>query len=424
MKKIHFTIALIFALCIQSGFAQQLYHKVDTSNSFIFHFRFSSHLLEKGYMDNDRTFKEIDLLFTNEKTISSLDSIKISATTSPEGGLEYNKWLARQRAIAIKGYIVWKYPNVDQRSIQTSKIDENWTGLRELIEADARIPSQAKVLAVIDAATSPATKKWNLKQIQNGESWRYIENNFLRKLRSGATCVILYKKEHTPTPKAKAAIVDSIPEPKIEPATTPAPVVERIKPTIPEIVTIMKPLFAIKTNMLADLLSCANIELEIPIGGRWSVSGELMTPWWRRSSSDWTMQILAGNGAVKYWFGDRTRREILTGWNLGLYGGGGKYDIQLFDKEGTQGEFFNAGLQAGYAHKIGKKLRLEYSVSLGVLRNNYKEYTKITDTKYGDIKLFEYPWETKRLDWLGPTNAKISLVWLLNYKTNKRGGKR
>ena len=136
------------------------------------------------------------------------------------------------------------------------------------------------------------------------------------------------------------------------------------------------------------------------------------------------MQVLVGSGAVKYWFGNRSRYDIMTGWSLGLYGGGGKYDVQLFDENGSQGEFFNTGLQVGYAHKICKNLRLEYTVNLGFLRSNYKEYTKTEDTKYGDIKVFEYPWEAKRLDWFGPTNAKVSLVWLLNYKTNKRGGKK
>ena len=371
-------------------------------------------------MDNKHTLEKFTELLGNKDVSSSLGSIQVVTSASPDGCLEYNVWLTRQRARAIKGYIVWKCPNIDQQSIHTTMIGENWNGLRELVEADPHVPSKEMVLAVIDTDINPGTKKWRLKQIQSGESWRYIEQNFLRKLRSGITCVVSYKIDSIPEPKIeiKEAIPTPAPEPEVE------SVVEEIKPIIPDPVAIKRPLFAVKTNMLADVLSCLNIELEVPLGERWSVSGELMTPWWRKSNSDLTMQLLLGNGAVKYWFGDRSRLDVMTGWSLGLYGGGGKYDIQLFGKKGTQGEFFNAGLQAGYAHKIGKVLRLEYSVSLGFLRNNYKEYTKVTDTKYNDIKVFEYPWETKQLDWVGPTNAKISLVWLLNYKTNKGGGKR
>ena len=54
--------------------------------------------------------------------------------------------------------------------------------------------------------------------------------------------------------------------------------------------------------------------------------------------------ILSGHASVKYWLGDRDAKEVLTGWNIGLYGGVGKYDLQLFDKDGEQGDFFDAGL--------------------------------------------------------------------------------
>ena len=416
MKKIQLIIVItLFTACFQNVFAQQIRKKIDTSDRFVFNFRFDKHILDRGYMNNSKTLAAIDSLLKDDKTINSLDSIHVVSTSSPDGVLEHNRWLAKQRSKAIKGYLVWMYPNLDQWSIRTTQIDENWVGLRELVVADPNVPSREKILAVIDTDINSGTKKWRLEQIQNGESWKYIENKFLRKLRSGTTCIIIYKTDETniiklgETSKTEI-VVKSQPEAKI--------VLEPFAPII------TKPLFAIKTNLLADVLSLLNIEVEVPIGQRWSVSGELLTPWWSKSNSDCTMQVLVGSGAVKYWFGNRSRYDIMTGWSLGLYGGGGKYDVQLFDENGSQGEFFNTGLQVGYAHKICKNLRLEYTVNLGFLRSNYKEYTKTEDTKYGDIKVFEYPWEAKRLDWFGPTNAKVSLVWLLNYKTNKRGGKK
>ena len=115
--------------------------------------------------------------------------------SSPDGGLDHNRWLAGQRARSIKGFIVWKYPNVSQWIITTSQIDEDWAGLRKLVEADLNVPSRERVLTVIDTDINSGTKKWRLEQIQNGESWRYIENNFLRKLRAGGTCIFLYKSK-------------------------------------------------------------------------------------------------------------------------------------------------------------------------------------------------------------------------------------
>ena len=417
MSKIRNIIILLFATCFQNVFAQQVHQQIDTSAHFIFHFRVDKHILDKGYMNNNEILAQIDSLFKDGEIINSLDSIQVVATSSPDGVLEHNRWLAKLRSKAIKGYIVWKYPNIDQWSIHTSQIDENWTGLRELVKADPNVPARDKVLSVIDTDINSGTKKWRLERIQGGESWKYIKNNFLKELRSGATCLVLYKTTKVGGVKTETE-VKPIPEP------IPEPIPKSIKTEIKTPIQIEKPLFAIKTNLIADVLSVVNVEIEVPIGKRWSVSGELTTPWWQMSDSNFTMQLLSGSGTVKYWFGDRNKHDVMTGWSLGVYGGGGKYDIQLFDKEGSQGEFFNAGLQVGYAHKIGKRLRLEYSMNLGFLRNNYKEYTKVRDTKYGDIKVFEYPWEVKQLDWFGPTNAKVSLVWLLNYKTNRKGGKR
>ena len=416
MNKIYIVIIILCAICFQNVFAQQVYSNMDTSNNFVFHFRFDKHIVDSGYMNNNKTLKKIDSIFFNEKIRHSLNSIHVFASSSLSGRLERNRWLSKQRSRAVKGYIEWKYPHIDQSLIQTTETDENWSGLRKLVEADPNVPSREKVLAVIDTDINLATKKWRLKQIKNGESWHYVERHFFKELRSSVICVVLYKKNI----EMLESKVDSIRIPEVKEETKKTFVEEILSPSV-ETLPLEKTLFAIKTNLLADVLSIANIEIEVPIGERWSVSGELITPWWRKSNSNWTMQMLAGNGAVKYWLGDRSQSDLLMGWSLGLYGGGGKYDLQLFDKEGKQGEFFNTGLQGGYAHKIGKKLRLEYSLSLGFLRSDYKEYTKVKDTKYGDIKVFEFPWEVKRLHWIGPTNAKISLVWVLNYKSKKGG---
>ena len=79
-----------------------------------------------------------------------------------------------------------------------------------------------------------------------------------------------------------------------------------------------------KTNLLYDVLSAVNLEIEIPIGKQWSVAAEGIFPWWKASRADWTMQLLSGHASVKYWLGDRDAKEVLTGWNIGLYGGVGK----------------------------------------------------------------------------------------------------
>lgn len=182
-----------------------------------------------------------------------------------------------------------------------------------------------------------------------------------------------------------------------------------------------KPFVALKTNLLYDLVTAVNIELEVPIGDRWSVAGEWIFPWWvfdndKSDSNRNRFQILNANIEGRYWFGERESRDILTGWFAGAYVGIGDYDFE-HDKKGIQGEFlFMTGLSAGYAHPIGKQLRLEYGLSLGFMRTEYRKYTSYwgTDNRWHPIRT-----STGFYNWIGPTRARVSLVWLINRKVWK-----
>lgn len=180
-----------------------------------------------------------------------------------------------------------------------------------------------------------------------------------------------------------------------------------------------KPLLAIKTNLLFDVASILNIEVEVPIGNRWSVAGEWMFSWWLWDRKQVCFQILSGTVEGRYWLGDRTKLCPLTGWFAGLYTGGGYYDLEWKTK-GYQGEFFiAAGLSGGYAHRINKSgtLRMEYSFGIGYMQTKYREYIPVNG---GDILAWQ---KDGRYSWFGPTKAKVSLVWMINHKTKKGGAR-
>lgn len=180
-----------------------------------------------------------------------------------------------------------------------------------------------------------------------------------------------------------------------------------------------RPLFALKTNLLFDAALMPNIEIEVPIGHRWSVNGEYMFPWWLFEGDKYSLQILMGGLEGRYWLGSRANREsrdVLTGHFLGLYAGGGKYDLQ-WKANGYQGEFFiAAGISYGYARKIARNLRLEFNIGIGVLRTDYRHYH--ARDNYQTL-LWQ---ENGKYTWFGPTKAKISLVWLLSRKVKVQKG--
>lgn len=159
-----------------------------------------------------------------------------------------------------------------------------------------------------------------------------------------------------------------------------------------------------------------NIELELPLGKRFSLNGELMFPWWLFDGDKYCMQILSGGLEGRYWLGNRQNHKVLNGHFLGLYAGGGKYDLQ-WDKNGYQGEFFiAAGVSYGYAMSIAKNLNLEFSLGIGLLRTTYEHYHTLDN--YQTLL-----WQNNgRYTWLGPTKAKISFVWMLNRRM--KGGAR
>ena len=393
--------------------AQEHRHEIDSVNNIVLYFKIDGAILDSTYMGNSKSLKKLDELIKNKLIISNLDSITIVASSSPDGNEVYNLNLSKKRAESVKTYIIEKYPMIMNKLIRALYTGENWIDFKRMIETDKNIPYQEKLISIINSNRKNEAKEWLIKTLANGEAWRYIKKNFLPQLRTGAVCVIYYKQEPIKEEKKEVQQQEEkilIPPKEPEHAIPPSPII------------ITKPLFAIKTNLLYDVLSAANLEIEVPIGEQWSIAAEGIFPWWKASRADWTMQLLAGHAAVKYWFGDRNKKDILTGWNIGLYGGIGKYDLQFFDKDGEQGDFFDAGVQGAYAHKIGKYFRMEYSLGVGYLQRDSKKYDKVNDTMHGDIKVFKYPWEVKRQQWFGPTSAKISLVWLLNKKTVKKEG--
>lgn len=181
------------------------------------------------------------------------------------------------------------------------------------------------------------------------------------------------------------------------------------------------PIVAFKTNLLFDLATALNVEIEFPIGKHVSIAGEWIFPWWLNNSKQRCFEVQSGNLEGRLWLGNRMEKQKLTGWFVGLYTGGGYYDIE-WNKKGFQGEFFVAsGLSGGYAHRIGKQFAMEYSLGIGVLMTRYRKYTA-RQCEHGDWSLILD--KRGRYTYLGPTRAKISLIWIPKFKSRKEGGVR
>lgn len=403
LKSVLFSIALIGG-CTYS-YAQSTGDLSCNSDSISLYYKINSKQIDESYMSNEWSLNRLKQLFCKDRNGVYPDSLKLIIASSVDGLEGYNKQLAQIRARDINAYIESEFPQYVSRRLRL--IDENWDDLDSLIAIDPYYGSNDDIKRIKNLNSSPDARELQLRSYQNGKFWAYLTSELLPRTRY--VCFVFY---HPALLQNTSVDIQSLPSISI-----PSP-----KHHINVSESYNKPLFAIKTNLLYDVVTILNAEIEIPLKNRWSLSGEFLFPWWKSERHDLTMQLLAGQGALKYWFGNRSRCNLLEGWSLGIVGGAGKYDVQLFEKQGEQGHLYNIGLQGGFAHRLGNHLKMEYSIGAGLIHFRYKSYDKVEGTEYGNIKVFRYPWIEKSRNWWGPFSAKVSLVWLINYKSKVRKG--
>lgn len=410
----------------------------ESPEPLVFYFANNSSLLMRDYRTNETELSKLDGTLRALTVSSALDSIVIEGNASVIGSFQTNSRLSNDRALAVKSYIRWKHPHIDPEKIYIVPSVFNWDELRERVQQDRLVPYREELLHILSSPLNDQSILAEIKRLGNGTAEDYITNNFSKYMRSATSLVFWVKPEPTgqgvsraedrpeevlreekdilgPDPtegQSRPSITDSRSDTPEEVSTA------SYFPSLPDSFT-RKPLFALKTNLLYDLAAALNIAVEVPIGQRWSVSAEWVFPWWLWKKEQYALEIMNGNLEARYWWGNRSGREQMTGWFTGVYGGGGIYDVEWKTK-GYQGEFFTGGLTGGFAHKIGRNLRMEYSLGIGYIGSQYREYApkKCLDGHWHLIRQ-----KSGDFNWIGPTQAKVSLVWMINHNS-KKGNKR
>ncbi|MGL4518241.1 MAG: DUF3575 domain-containing protein [Phocaeicola sp.] len=421
MIKLRLLFCFVLLVGLNTVLGQSMAQAQKEKEHIILYFQFDKFTLDGDYLTNRTAFARLHELLENELLMSSLDSIQIRSYSSPEGPALYNEKLALKRAQALESYLR-EYKLKDfSIPLQLSSLGENWEGLSQMVLQDNNLPSRNEVLEILNSQDSFNKKEVRLKALHSGKPWKYISQTILPYLR-GASCVVFF--------------IDPL---KVEELTPPVLVEEPIlveEPTeepVKEVVTLVTPKMvrplAAKTNLLFDLATILNVEVEVPIGRRFSVAGEWIFPWWLFENDQNCLEVLSGNLEARYWFKPNYSKQDpllkkhnpLTGWFIGLYGGGGLYDLE-WKREGYQGEFFIAsGISGGYVMPLRRNFNMEFSLGLGVLRTKYRHY----HAEYCDI---DSRWHLIKqhsgtYTWVGPTKAKVSLVWYPHFNLKRKGGK-
>ncbi len=387
--------------------------------------------LGKSHIDttdsrNKRSLETMNYMLSDSDIVKLLNTITINAAASPDGNEDYNKSLSWKRAKSIKNYIISNYPSIADKLI-VNHIGENWEGLRELVVSDKLVPNSKRVLEIIDSDIRLDTKEWRLRRLDGGSSWRYISKNMLPLLRNTTSTVFHFNIRYTFMP---ITLGNTVKQSTLSKDVDLSDICFTTKPIYIDdaVVKQQKPILAVKTNLLYNIATLLNLELELPIGDKYSLAADIIHPWWiqdngKVDSKRNRLQARVISLEFRRWLGDRENKSVLTGWFVGGYGTYGSFDIER-NREGMQSKnLLSGGLSLGFAHSISKNdaLRLEYSISAGYAQFDYKEYTAEFDgTQWGWDAFRDY---TKSFTWIGPTRLELSLVWLISRNTERRSGK-
>ena len=397
------------------------------------YFRPGYSLLELSYRDNAANMKALTQGIQTIKgnPCVQLQHIRILSAASPEGNSALNKRVAKRRGERLRDYL--KETLVLPDSIFTvSSAGEDWQGLASLI-AKEKTPWRNKALQIIRHTPEWVTRngkvvdgrKRQLQNLDGGKAWKYMLDNHFYTLRTGAVVVCEVKTlaaESTPS-AAEASLEQARPEPASQQSASQSP----SSPPFPAIPSQVHPeqepppvasYFALKSNLLYDALLIPNLSLEASIGSGWTLGAGGMLAWWSKDVKHRYWRIYGGDLEIRKYFGTLSKSKPLQGHHLGIYGDFLTYDFEFGAKGYQSKATYAAGIKYGYSHPIANRLNLDFALGIGYLHSNYKTYVP-RDGCY----VYQ---ETKKRKWLGPTQAEISLVWLLGKgNTNKKkGGKK
>ena len=351
----------------------------------------------------------------DDKTLA-IRCVQIVGMASIEGSADYNYNLGMQRAEALKKYIQQLVPSLGDEVFELNSGGEAWAELSNLVE-ESEFDGKAQVLDIIRNTKNPWLREVRIKELNDGKVYQYLNDHLFIGQRVAGYMRIYYDEVEQPEATAEQEPVEETltePEPVVEPEAEP---LEAAEPVAEPFVDTEGPWWiAVKTNLLFDAALAPNIEVERWFGKnkRFSLMAEVWFPWyvWRHNSNAY--EILNIGLEARYWLTHSKKHynRPITGWFIGAYAAGGKYDIEWKSK-GDQGEYTSLGLSVGYTWRIGRNLNFEASVAAGWVAGPYRHY----EGRFDDTHLI---WQRNgHLSYFGPTKAKFSLVWLWPVRRGK-----
>ncbi|MDE6289955.1 MAG: DUF3575 domain-containing protein, partial [Muribaculaceae bacterium] len=321
MKNTFFSLIIILLGSFQA-FAQLEKDSVKV------HFKVSHTEIDPTFRSNGET---LDSIFRKLATDSRLygptrrlRSVKVTGAASPEGSIQFNRYLSEKRADAIFNQFRDQGFLTDSLASFTF-IGRDWKGLRNEVEEDVNVPYRSDVLSLLDRIESsdpPAHPLAELKTLHGGTPYSYLLTNLFPDLRA-SRLTVEYERLFP------AIRIPELPLEAPDITAEPSGTIQSL-PVVLETVKECRPFYmALKTNMLYDALLLPNIGAEFYIGKNISLTADWMYGWWDRDRTHYYWRAYGGNLGARWWFGKAAHEKPLTGHHLGLFAGVITYDFEL-----------------------------------------------------------------------------------------------
>ena len=400
--------------------------KHDTTSFSVF-YRVAISKIDRGYHGNAASLDSAAASL--RKVVHSRDlrihKVVIIGAASPEGPKGFNAVLARDRAESVKAFLKGIEPRLTDEDYVIISRGEDWEGatrIAESYEYDGA-EGESAVTGIFKGNQGSEEKKRLMKKLDGGRVWHEFITSYYPSLRRSDIFVLYGTAQPIASVNGAIGLLDVPYSNHLAPMTVFPPVEEAAEPRYWS--------FAVKSNLLYDAVTALNVAVEVPIGKNFSVQYEHVFPWWTAgpNGNKYSMQMLSIGGEARWWFAKRdrdrqagpavgadARRDLLLGHYLGLYADGGKFDIQAGRKIGCYQNYFKgAGLSYGYSLPLGRRLNMEFALSVGYMMIDYQHYIPSSDWSV----LLKDNGNAGRKHYFGPTKAKVGLVLPIVIKGGK-----
>lgn len=397
---------------------------VSCTDSVLINFRQSKWNLDTTVGDNAAALDSIDRRLTEvlNDSLYRLRHVSVFGGASPEGTVDFNKFLSEHRAETLFNWFD-RYNQLGDLDKTFTFYGRDWEGVLRLAEKDAKLPCREETLKLLQ--TIVAEKR----SLGGSDPKRSLER--LKQLRGGAPYLYLYRNIF-PTVRAAKVVIDY--DRILAPVVT-GSVVETDTVYVDRVVHLTDTIYFnscpdrpfymdVRSNMLYDALALPNIGIEFYLGKNFSLGANWMYAWWKTDRRHYYWRAYGGEVFGRWWFGSKAQQKPLTGHHLGVYGQMYTYDFEL----GGTGEMggkpggnlwdrnlWGAGLEYGYSLPVSRRINIDFSIGLGYTTGIYHKYKPVDD---------HYVWQsTHRRHYFGPTKLEVAFVWLIGHgNVNRKKG--